>query len=331
MSTPPVVNTIPFPQATNQSYETPLPHTNAQQVFAELRGVSLDRFRDSDGTLTSFTQELNEIFIPEATGDAVRRMRTNYDMSREIWFFDGTQAQSLVLPRREIMFVNMAILRILPSQIWYRFSRFRNVDGSEFLRNAAVNPGQFEEPVETPPSSTLPPYTSNDPIPIQPTFTGIEDADLFVDTRSRTVIIPPRVLAATVATPFYNYTFFRGQKNIEIHYAYGYMPTKYLDGQALVFDPITGNVVPQSPDLGNELPGNAGIDWSSGMPIALTRAVARIAAARVLQRLGRAISQGLSSISVDGASESYNPKAFGADELEERAFKALVPFEIIML
>jgi hypothetical protein len=154
---------------------------------------------------------------------------------------------------------------------------------------------------------------------------------MFVDPRRRTLNIPPRVLAANVATPFFNYAFFKGIKNVEVHYAYGMAPTAYLDGQPLVYDPETGVVEPQSPDSNPEQPGGAGIDWSSGMPLGLTTAVARMAASMVLQTLSRSISQGLSSMSVDGASESYNQKGFGADEMDEKARKALVPYSIMSL
>jgi hypothetical protein len=327
----PVVNTIPFPQPTNASWLDPLPHCNAAQVLSFLRGVNLARLRDPDGTLSSFTSDIDAIYIPEATQAAVRAMRTNWDWSREIWFCDGTGTQSITLPRKNIVYVNMCLLRLLPSQIWYRFVRFRNVDGSEFGRNAAVDPNDFTEPAQTPPSSTLPYGDANTPYPQQPTFTGIEDADLFVDPRRRTLSIPPRVLAANVATPFFNYSFFKGVKNVEVHYAYGCPPTKYLDGSPLTYDPDTGIVNPTSGALGPDAPGGAAIDWSSGMPAGLTTTVARLAAANALRTISRSISQGLGSISVDGASESYNPKAFDVDDMESRAMKALVPYGIVSL
>ena len=105
---------------------------------------------------------------------------------------------------------------------------------------------RWRAPPQTPPSSTLPPGNANTPYPQQPTFTGIEDADLFVDPRRRTITIPPRVLAANVATPFFNYSFFKGTKNVEVHYAYGLAPTSSTDGQPLLYDTITGVVLETS-------------------------------------------------------------------------------------
>jgi hypothetical protein len=69
------------------------------------------------------------------------------------------------------------------------------------------------------------------------------------------------------------------------------------------------------------------------MPKAIQQACARIVLADILRRLWRGISGGLSSISVDGASESYGNSPFGgeAEREEARAFEQLKPFAILML
>ena len=211
--------------------------------------------------------------------------------------------------------------------MWYRFVRIRNIDGSEFAAIGGI------EPPPTAPENTLPAGDSNTPYYSPTIQTGAEDADLFYDPRRRSLIIPPRVLAANVATPFWDFNFMTGTANVEVHFAYGYAPTHYTDGQALQFNPVTGELYPLSAAIGDgsDVPGGAPVDWSSGMPADLTKAVARLAYADLLRRLARGISGGLSSMSVDGASENYDSKAMDADGEEERAIAALQPFTIRML
>jgi hypothetical protein len=311
---------IPF----GGSYSHPLAHCSVRQVKRLLLGFDLNPFRGEDGSLSEFDATLFEDIIPDASGRAVRYMRTNYDWSREVWFFAGAGSTTLVLPRRHIVYVNAVFLRVLPSMMWYRFARIRNIDGTEFARIGGIEP-----PPALP--ETIPPTENSGTPYYSPTiYTGTEDADLFLDGRRRTLTIPPRVIAANVATPFYNFNFFRGQMNVEVHFAYGYPPTEYTDRQPLAFDPISGVMAPTSPASG-ELPGGAPVDWSSGMPADLSKAVARIAYSDILRRAQRSISGGLTSMSVDGASESYDSKYLDADGEEERAFKALDPFAIRML
>lgn len=308
------------------SYTHPLPHCSVRQVKRLLLGFDLAPFRSEDGTLSEFYDALAEDIIPEASARAVRKMRTNYDLTREVWFFNGPGSTTLVLPRKAIIYVNAVFLRVLPSMMWYRFTHIRRIDGTEFERIGGIEP-----PPALP--ETIPPSENSGTPYYSPTiYTGTEDADLFLDSRRRTLTIPPRVIAANVATPFYNFRFFPGQMNVEVHFAYGYAPITYTDGQPLAFDSVTGDMLPASPaSAGGEIPGGAPVDWSSGMPADLTKAVARLAYADILRRAQRSISGGLASMSVDGASESYDTKYLDADGEEGRAIDALAPFAIRMI
>jgi hypothetical protein len=313
------------------SYAKPFNHCSVRQVKSLLRGIDLSAFNDDDGTLDEFWQEVEENYIPDATKRAVGSMRTNYDWSKEVWFFEGTNTQNLTLPRREIRYVNAVFLRILPSLLWYRFTNIRNADGTEFARIGGIEPPP-SAPEKLPPDlQGLASLAQYDGSVKTVQYTGMEDADLLVDTRSRTLTIPPRVLYATINTPMYNWTFFQGDLNVEVHFAYGFPPIAYSDGQLLSFD-TNGNVLETSPATGDK-PGGASIDWSSAMPRALSMAVARITAADILRRVWRSNTQGSSSLSIDGGSESFGSSAFGgdADREEERGFKALEPFAIRML
>jgi hypothetical protein len=307
------------------SFANPLSHCNLKQVKSLLMGLDLSPFRGDDGTLNDFYDAIESVFIPEASKRAVGKMRTNYDYTRETWYFDGNGTDTLILPRREIVFVNAVFLRVIPSLQWYRFTRIRKIDGSEFPRIGGVEP-----PPAAPES--IPPNIPN-PVVTQPTvFTGAEDADLMLDPRRRMLKIPPRILYANFGSPLWNYNFFQGPMNVEVHFVYGHAPTKYTDGTPLIFDPTTGIMQETSPSKGDGS-GNAPVDWSSGMPAALSMAVARLVYADIMRRLWRGVSGGLSSMSVDGASESYGSSAFGgdADKEEQRAMRELEPFTIRML
>lgn len=306
---PPVVNTIPI----LGSYTNPLPHTNLQTVKRLLLGLNLNIFKDDIGTLNSLYETITKDLIPEASQRIARYCRTNFDYSKEVWTFDGSGTNDLILPRRYINYVNAVFLRFLPSQMWYRFVRPRLVEGSEFTAIGA------KEPVPPPPE-LLPPQpvgtTYNQAIH-DVLYTGIEDADLFVDPRRRLIVIPPRVLYANVQSPQWNYTFFNATMNVEVHFTYGFAPIAYLDGSPLRFDP-QGNMFPNSLDT-NDGCGNVGVDWSSGMPQGISLLCARLVACDIQRRLWRAKTGGLSSISVDGASESYGTLPFGGDIDNEEA------------
>lgn len=292
--------------------DQPRNHCGLRQIQAALKGVSLAEFADDTGTLDSFYEEMRTEFIPEKTGDAVSDMRTTADWCHAVHFVDGSSTPDLVLPTRFLAYVNVCFLRVLPSLPWYRFVRFRNIDGTEFYRIGGVEPPQ-DRPMQVPPFTG--PYNSGitaasvDISTVQ--YTGIEDADLMVDTKRRTIRIPPRVLIAGVQFPIWTYTFLPATANVEVHYVSGFAPTRYEDGTPLQYNSQTGYVYDPKP-VANPGPFDY-VDWSSGMPRAISMSVARLVANKILRMKWRAISNGLASINVDGASESYGGTAYGGD------------------
>lgn len=310
---------IPFvaPRLYRLDSDEPRAHCSVKQVFGKLLGINLDQFRDPDGSLTSFVEELRDNVIPEVSSFVAAELRTPYDWCRRIYFADGSGGDTMTLPNRAVAVVNVVFIRILPSLPWYRFSKFRNVDGGEFERAG------YAEPPRTPAFAF--PYNLGDSGTVID-HTGIEDADILVDTNGRSITIPPRALLLTAnsAVPFSSYSFVPGSMNVEIHYTFGYAPKTYESGAALTFDAVTGRVNDPNPAPPNPLalptPPLDPVDWGSGIPRGLSNAVARLVAGRMLRQNWRGISFGLSSISVDGGSESYGSKAYSGDlDDEEKA------------
>lgn len=287
--------------------EDPAPHCNPLQVKDLLLGRSLKQLLrcTSDDAVDRLIGRL----IQEVTNEVCQHVRQNFDWSLRILFQDGTGTNKITLPDRNIRDVTACFIRVLPSQVWYHFAHPRKVDGSEFFAIGSEEPWP-------PAAEQLPVNIVGDATIQGPIFpTGIEDADLLVDTRRRTIVIPPRVLYAGLSQPLWNYNFLPfGSLNIEIHYFYGYPPTKYLDGKPLTFDPTTGLVAPLSPgstESGGIGTAGAAIDWSSGMPSDITMKVARIVANRIRTQSWAGQTGGVSSISVDGASESFGSQPYG--------------------
>jgi hypothetical protein len=294
--------------------EQPKNHTGLTQVMDELFGLSIDQFVDADGTFTTFNRILQKRIIPEVSNQVVQKLQTPYDWCRAIYFVDGPGTPSIVLPYRNIAWVNVCFLRVLPSQPWYRFYRFRNTDGTEFQRINGVEPPQ-DLPETLPPNVLANSIVASSPDVIRTIeYTGIEDADLFVDTARRTIRIPPRVLIAGVQFPIWTYTFLPAPLNVETHFTFGFAPTAYENGNPLQYDPTSGYVLPLDPQEKNSATNPmAQINWSSGMPVGLTNGIARLVVNRILRRRWRITSNGLSSIGVDGGSESYGGGPYGGD------------------
>jgi hypothetical protein len=308
------INTIPTRFYRFES-DQPANHTSPQMVLARLKGIKSvqSMFGDADGSFTSLTEDLRLNIIPEVTAEVVKTMRAPYDWCNMIHFDSGNQSDSFSLPVRNIQFVNVLFVRILPSLPWYRFSRFRNVDGTEFNRAGYVEPPQI------PAFQT--PFNLSQQLIAPPIVTAIEDADILVDTRARTLRIPPRALILAAGLPLSNYSFIGGVLNVECHFVFGFPPITYESGTALVYDGTSGLVKNPNPENPEDP-----IDWSSGMPQGLRMPIARIAANRILRQTWRGVSGGMASISVDGASESYGGKAFGGDldDEDERLLKDIV-------
>jgi hypothetical protein len=292
-----------------------------------LLGTNLDNFRDCNGTLAAY-ETLKSLYIQEATDYVVRELRTPFDFCYVVRFFDGSGGPKLSLPDRNILEVTTVFIRILPSNVWYHFVRPRKLDGTEFLAIGSQEPyapGPEQFPINIYDAAV---QASG---PIFPT--GIEDADLLVDTRRRTITIPPRVLYAGVSLPLWNYTFTPGDVNIEVHYSFGFPPTSYLDGSPLQFNPPgsadppgNGLVIPTKPGTGTSSVPAVGIDWSSGIPAGVSMSVARLVANRIRRQNWYSLSNGLASLSVDGASESYGSSPYGGslDKDDEQIIKSLI-------
>lgn len=293
--------------------EQPKNHCGLQQVMDELFGIALDQFVDADGTYTTLNRILQQRVIPEVSGQVVQALQTPFDWCRAVHFVDGPGTPRIVLPYKNIAWVNLCFLRVLPSLPWYRFYRFRNVDGTEFQRINGV------EPPETLPETLPPNVLANSIVAGSPDvirtvqYTGIEDADMLVDTQRRTIVIPPRVLIAGVQFPIWTYTFLPAPLNVETHFTFGFAPTSYENGNPLAYDPTSGYVLPVDPTAETETDVMSQINWASGMPTGLSQAVARLVTNRILRRRWRITSNGLSGIGVDGASESYGGGPYGQD------------------
>ena len=310
------------------------PYCTAQLVKALLAPYwkSLVSFYDGpaaacgDGSGGDMPSTLCDVLIPlwiGATTDyIVKELRTPYDWCYRILFLDGPGANTIVLPDRNIRDVLAVYLRVLPSNVWYKFAKMRKVDGSEFFGIGGI----VEQPIAPEALPVLDPVTIAETQPAYITPTGIEDADLLVDTRRRTIKIPPRVLYAGVNVPLWNYTFNAGALNVEIHYTFGFPPTKYTDGSPLQY--ATGGTTPTSNMVITPKTGfpNVLVDYSSGMPTTIIYAVAQVAANMARRAFFEAQSQGISSISVDGASESFGGSAFGGalDEQDKQLLDRVI-------
>ncbi len=308
--------------------QDPRPHCSPRQVMSVLLGTNLQNFLDCNGTLDAFNTLVN-LYIQEVTDFVVKELRSPYDFCYVVRFFDGSGGPVITLPDRNILEVTTVFIRILPSNVWYHFVRPRKLDGSEFLAIGSQEP--FPPGPETFPINVYE-AAVNASGPIYPT--GIEDADLLVDTRRRTLTIPPRVLYAGVSLPLWNYTFTPGDMNIETHYSFGFPPINYLDGTPLQFNPPgtadppgNGLVIQTKPGTGGDTGTPAvGIDWSSGIPAGVSMAVARLVANRIRRQNWYSLSNGLASLSVDGASESYGSEPYGGaiDKDDENIIKTLL-------
>jgi hypothetical protein len=285
--TPPVIQ----PRFFRWDDDQPKPHTSPRNIMSLLRGVDLTQFQDPDGTLTGFNADLLTFTIPEVTSRIVKALRYPMDYCRMIEFVDGPGSDTITLPFKNIQYVNALFVRILPSLPWYRFTHFRNVDGTEFNRSGFIEAPQ--NPAYKVGNSNLLPVTT------PPFYTGIEDADILVDTRGRNIVIPPRALILGAGLPLSNYSFIVGKMNVEVHYVFGFPPTAYLSGAPLQFVPQTGALIDPNPNPPTGFSGVDNVDWSSGMPAGLTRAAARLAVNQILRQNWRGVSFGLSSTSME--------------------------------
>ena len=234
---------------------------------------------------TSLQTRVEQYFIPSLKMEIDGYCRQNFDVTEITQFIDGSGTDHMMGLRRPIIELKNCILRVIPSISWYQFRRWRNVNVVDSQGvTVAVQGGP--EPIN---NSVTPPYA-----PADYTWDStITNADLFVDCINGYLTIPPRILYLEMqAIPFWNYTFLRGNKNIEVTYSYGY---------------------------------------KTAYPKDFSIAAAKLLAAQVLLLKGIGTSAGTNSITMDGASRNFGGTPYTAliQEYKTQAYVILDRFRRI--
>lgn len=236
-------------------------------VRACLLGLDIGDIPDSLQT------RINTLHIPSLKTEIDQYCRQNFDKTVITEFLNGSTTDKMVLNRRPIRNLFYCVLRVIPSISWYTFRRWRNINVIDSIGTVVAYQGGPEPANE----NVQPPYPGMSGYSGQSGFSGsgytwestIEKADLFVDSANGILTIPPRILYLEMqAIPFWNYTFLKGNDNVEVQYEYGY-------------------------DLTN-------------LPLDLRLAAAKLVACQVLLFKGIVQSGGGSnSIAIDGVSRSF--------------------------
>ena len=228
---------------------------------------------------------INFFHIPALKTEIDSYCRQNFNKTTITQFMDGSTTDKMAGFRRPISRLIYMDLKVIPSISWYTFKRWRHVNVVDSQGNTiAVQGGP--EPIDP---MFIPPYTY--PLdPAQATWeTTIEKADLLVDCANGIIIIPPRILYLEMqAIPFWNYTFLRGNKNVEVTYEYGYDDTNF--------------------------------------PRDLRLAAAKLAACQILLLKGISVGgAGANSISMDGVSRNFGGTPYQAliTDMRTQAFAIL--------
>ena len=206
--------------------------TNAD-VRAELAGVYLDDIPDIDDLI------VDDIAIHQEEINS--RCNNNFNSTRELIWLDGTGLATINLPHQPVTTLHNLVLRVVPSVMWYTFSNpaYINVlrrDGIS-VRTASIE-------------------------------SEVTNADILVDCVMGQLIVPARILfALEIAYPFWNYTFVRGIKNIEVDYTWGYSLTT--------------------------------------RPLSIRHLCSKMVAREILLKKSDLISGGMSSLSADGFSRGF--------------------------
>jgi len=190
-------------------------------VKACLLGLDIGDIPDTLQTrMTSF-------YIPTLKREIDQYCRQNFDKTTITEFYNGSTTEVIAGLRRPIKNLFYCVLRVIPSISWYTFRRWRNINVIESTGVTVAYQGGPEPDDET----IQPPYPDLDGYSGTSGFSGvgytwesdITKADLFVDCSNGILTIPPRILYLEMqAIPFWNYTFLRGNNNVEIQYEYGY-------------------------------------------------------------------------------------------------------------
>lgn len=164
--------------------------TNAD-VRRELAGVYLDDIDNIDTIIA------DEILDQQEAID--RTCNDSFSSITETVWVNGSSMSSLMLPHTPIISISSCVLRVSPSVLWYTFQHIgyinvRRSDGIEVRAASSV--------------------------------AEIEAADLIVECVTGKMVIPARVLfQLEIAYPFWNYTFVKGENNIQVTYTHGFSAT----------------------------------------------------------------------------------------------------------
>ena len=234
---------------------------------------------------TTLQTRIESTFIPALKLEIDSYCRQNFDDTIITQFLDGSGTDKIVLPRRPIKLLTNCILRVIPSISWYTFKRWRHINVIDSQGITVATQGGPE-----PNTGTNPPYTSGDYV----WESDITKADLFVDCVNGVLVIPPRILYLEMqAIPFWNYTWLRGNANIEVTYTYGYTSNNY--------------------------------------PLDLKMAAAKLVACQVLLLKGIGISAGANSMNIDGVSRNFGGTPYAAliEDFRKQAYQTLDRFRRI--
>lgn len=169
--------------------------------------------------------------IPDAESYAENKMNRTMRPTQITKMLDGSGGNTLILPHRPVISVQNCQITSTPAMNFYTFTRIRYTE----------NLGQ-----------------------VPPSYYA--DADLYVETSTGRIQIPPRVLYNDqFVTPNWNYTFIPGQGNIRVSWIYGYSS-------------------------------------SSDVEASIRNAVAMLAAIQVLYAVGRAALGGMSEVKYSSSS-----------------------------
>lgn len=235
---------------------------------------------------TNLQTRIESTYIPALKNEIDTYCKQNFDLSTITQFYDGSGTDKIVIPRRPIKEITNCILRVIPSISWYTFRRWRNINVVDSQGYVIATQGG-PEPIN---GTVMPPYSPGD----YTWETDITKADLFVDCANGILTIPPRILYLEMqAIPFWNYTWLKGNANIELTYTYGYDPENY--------------------------------------PLDLKLAAAKLVACQVLLIKGIGISAGANSMTIDGVSRNFGGTPYQAliQDFRTQAYQTLDHFRRI--
>ena len=231
---------------------------------------------------STLMDRMTQFHIPAVKNEIDSYCRQNFNRTTVKQFFDGSTTEKIVLPRRPIRQLTYCVLRVIPSISWYTFARWRHINVVDSEGYTIATQGGPE-----PHAGKYPPYSPGD----YDWEDDIVKADLFVDCANGILTIPPRILYLEMqAIPFWNYTFLKGNANVEVWYEYGYDETNF--------------------------------------PRDLRLAAAKLAACQLLLLKGIFQSSGANSVSIDGVSRNFGGTPYTAliEDMRKQAYATLDRF-----